>query len=633
MDNKQDAAWPRQEWDASVPVPPPRCRLGRTLSYYPSMGQKADVKMEVQPDPYLDLSVPVPPTRWALRVMARSAFPTKARRAAIPMNQGPLAAAAAPAPHVDRPPIVPTIVKAEMAFPLVVHPPFVAANVTAAPAIKAEPIVIDDQPSPNKRPFPDDMHDDLLAAYQPRRRISRPETYHGAAARRESLSSPSAVHVVGLVASPLFVPTPSHCRVDGCTTSHGGDLTTLTHLPLVDAQQHMACLRDGLQQHGRHVHVALATAAAVETALAHVPLAVLHLVMHGDVHQGLFVEDLRGGVAVVVPWGTFERHFTARAPRLVVLVSPSSHVLAPRLVACGAPVVLAINATARDLMPFLSRFHTCLAQGQTLATSISEAQAVAAETTCAMFPPSPAMATATSTLVPLPPSSVHLPPPFGQLSLPSWPPLPPFLDGFPSHSEVFSGRSRELLDVCNHLVDPRTRLVVVRGTSGIGKTALAVAVARYLHLRGHVDALRYVSVGALLSPQPVALDAVLRDAVPRSTRIGLVVLDDVHLWTQGQSSMWAELVKWSATYPHLKWLVTSQVATNDDSAASSAWPHALFDCCMQPLSLLASARLVLAMGCRPTEDAVELATEWGIIQTKGVPAALVDYVAARQQEM
>src|SRR5947209_18364620 len=72
----------------------------------------------------------------------------------------------------------------------------------------------------------------------------------------------------------------------------------------------------------------------------------------------------------------------------------------------------------------------------------------------------------------------------------------------PLHLTPLIGREQEVATLCTLLRQPQTRLLTLTGPGGIGKTSLALQVAREL-LNDFIDGVCFVSLAAIRDPELV----------------------------------------------------------------------------------------------------------------------------------
>jgi predicted ATPase len=169
---------------------------------------------------------------------------------------------------------------------------------------------------------------------------------------------------------------------------------------------------------------------------------------------------------------------------------------------------------------------------------------------------------------PAQPSAVPVPP------LADVPRPPPVLDDarrhdLPAQLTSFVGRERELAELRGWLTDPETRLVTLTGPGGVGKTRLALQVARAL-APAFLDGLRFVDLTAVTEPDrmlpALAQTLELQESGERPiretirtylrNRAMLIVLDNFERVLPGGPAL-TDLL---ASCPGLRFLVTSRVA-------------------------------------------------------------------------
>lgn len=93
-------------------------------------------------------------------------------------------------------------------------------------------------------------------------------------------------------------------------------------------------------------------------------------------------------------------------------------------------------------------------------------------------------------------------------------PPPPKTPGFPTPPTAFVGRQRELADLAGQLADPTCRLITLLGMGGIGKSRLALQIAR-AHAGLYRDGVYFVPLAAA-SEVPGAIAAALGQTSPDS---------------------------------------------------------------------------------------------------------------------
>ncbi len=87
------------------------------------------------------------------------------------------------------------------------------------------------------------------------------------------------------------------------------------------------------------------------------------------------------------------------------------------------------------------------------------------------------------------------------------------LTNIPHNESIFVGRELELDAITNLLVDPSRRLITIHGSGGIGKTSLALEIARQ-HIGIYRDGIFYISLTGVLSSEEFITELIETLEVP-----------------------------------------------------------------------------------------------------------------------
>jgi predicted ATPase len=353
------------------------------------------------------------------------------------------------------------------------------------------------------------------------------------------------VRMLMLIAAPLVMKRADH------------DLVPIDLLP---AQEELETLAEtcGALGAALEIQAEIGTADRIGHVFATAPLPfdLLHFVGHGSRQlDGSSVLALEDEVGALRPMSAAELHraFGGRTPcRLAFLSACHSAGLADALINAGVPHVVVINAADAVLdlaaRAFAARFYAALLAGRTVAEAFDAGRTAVAlhdelrdwrdpqtlqpynvceELKFLLLPEGDPVHR--QPLFPAPPRggvTFHRPP-WERTNL------------SPASVDPFVGRARELYTIAVRLRD--NRCVAIHGMGGMGKTALALAAARWQHersrwrdgvwlvqLRNIADAREARSRIALaldLDPKAVESDATLAAAL--RDRHSLIVLDNL----------------------------------------------------------------------------------------------------------
>ncbi|MDW8147379.1 MAG: tetratricopeptide repeat protein [Roseiflexaceae bacterium] len=362
-------------------------------------------------------------------------------------------------------------------------------------------------------------------------------------AAAESAATVTPVRMLALIAAPLV-------------SRRGNDLVPITLLP---AQEELETLADTC----RRLDVALEIQAEIATAerIGHVfatgrlPFDLLHFTGHGSQElDGSSVLALEDEVGAVRPMDAAElRRLIGSHPcRLAFLSACHSAGLATALIDAGVPHVVVINAADAVLdlaaRAFAERFYAALLAGRTVAQAFEAGRTAVAshdelrawrdpqtlqpynlreELKFRLLPEGDPVHQ--QPLIPAPPRGAvtFRRPPWDRTNL------------SPVSADPFVGRARELHEIARHL---RTnRCVAIHGMGGMGKTALALAAARWQRERDRWsdgvwlvtlrniasahEARNQIALALNLDPKAAESDTALAAAL--RDRHSLIVLDDL----------------------------------------------------------------------------------------------------------
>ncbi|WP_299755833.1 CHAT domain-containing protein, partial [uncultured Chloroflexus sp.] len=278
----------------------------------------------------------------------------------------------------------------------------------------------------------------------------------------------------------------------------GNDLVPITLLPVQEELETLAdtCRRLGV---ALEIQAEIATAERIGElfATASLPFDLLHFTGHGSREQnGSSVLALEDEAGALRPMNADElRRLIIRQPcRLAFISACHSEGLAMALLAAGVPHVVVINAAdaVLDLAArvFAARFYAALLAGRTVEEAFTVGRnAVFANDDLRMWrdPQTLQPRNVSEELKfrllpednPIHQNQLISPPPRGAVTF--LPPLWERTNLSPASADPFVGRARELFQINQWLRDHRC--VAIQGMGGMGKTALALAAARWQHER------------------------------------------------------------------------------------------------------------------------------------------------------
>ncbi|KAG7391850.1 hypothetical protein PHYBOEH_006541 [Phytophthora boehmeriae] len=223
----------------------------------------------------------------------------------------------------------------------------------------------------------------------------------------------------------------------------------------------------------------------------------LHFSGHGDENHLYFEDGM--GLVHPIPHNSLKELFSAgggggeSALRLVFVSACSSAPLAYAFVSCGIPHVIGVRTNQKiedyAAIEFTRSFYLALATGKTVGDSFKIAQQTVAKSPNIRGP----MAVAEKFMllpedgdhseVIFPLASVETPGTvdLGRMKTKKYPKL--WFDDLPAMCQGFCNRAVEVYKICLALMMTQsriTRLVTICGEEGIGKTAMAHAVANYV---------------------------------------------------------------------------------------------------------------------------------------------------------
>ncbi|CCI50258.1 unnamed protein product [Albugo candida] len=227
----------------------------------------------------------------------------------------------------------------------------------------------------------------------------------------------------------------------------------------------------------------------------------LHLSGHGDENHLYFEDGL--GLVHPIPHISLKELFSAgkKAPlRHVFLSACSSAPLANALVSCGIPHVIAVRTSQKvedhAAIEFTRSFYLALATGKSVQNSFTIAREAVSKSHNIKGPSKVALkfillpehGDHSEIVFPLLKVQASEPMKMGPFELNHYPKL--WFDDLPAICQGFCNRAIEIYKICSALLLKQnriTRLVTISGEEGIGKTAVAYAVANYVGPRMTVE--------------------------------------------------------------------------------------------------------------------------------------------------
>nr|CCA14715.1 conserved hypothetical protein [Albugo laibachii Nc14] len=408
----------------------------------------------------------------------------------------------------------------------------------------------------------------------------------------------------------------------------------------------------------------------------------LHLSGHGDENHLYFEDGL--GLVHPIPHTSLKELFSAggKAPlRLVFVSACSSAPLANAFVSCGIPHVIAVRTTQRiedhAAIEFTRSFYLALATGKSVGSSFEIAQQSVSNSPNIKGPAEvarkflllPEDGDHSEIIFPLlkvPSSDLTK---MGPLELQKYPKL--WFEDLPAICQGFCNRAIDVYKICLALLLKQqriTRLVTISGEEGIGKTAVAYAVANYVGPRMTIEGgVKVISVAQIAQEEHdrteslyVEKDVSVRQGIVFKAAKALIERhlkqSSVYFMSGGRSNLLVldgcDFLTIAGAYrqrfrcylshlltnnPSLKILLTARTSITDDEALTGVgervFPLTRFSPKMSAQMLLGlmnrSIRLNEIKRCQSTtSNKIEmLASHPALIATNGIPKKIANLAA------